>query len=84
MSEINVGTVSDFFAHPMVAGVDLVHLLKIGDRIHFLGHTTDFEMDLASMQIEHNNVTQARAGESVGIKVPERVRRGDNVYVVEV
>ena len=84
MSEINVGTVSDFFAHPMVAGVDLVQVLKVGDRMHFLGHTTDFEMDLASMQIEHNNVTQARAGESVGIKVPERVRRGDNVYVVEV
>ena len=82
MPEIEVGKVSDYFAHPMVAGVDLTRNLKTGSRIHILGHTTDVEMDLASMQIEHNNVAEAKAGDAVGIKVPDRVRPGDTVYVV--
>ena len=82
MPEIEVGKVSDYFAHPMVAGVDLTGELKTGARIHILGHTTDVEMDLGSMQIDHQNVPAAEAGQSVGIKVPERVRPGDTVYRV--
>ncbi len=82
MPEIEVGSITDYFAHLMVAGVTLTRPLKIGDRLHILGHTTDVEIELTSMQIEHNNVTQAKAGDSVGIKVPERVRHGDRVYVI--
>ncbi len=82
MPEELVGTVTDFFAHPVVAGIELAGTLKIGDRIHIKGHTTDLELVVNSMQIDRVDVSQAKAGDSVGIKVSERVRRGDNVYIV--
>jgi translation elongation factor EF-1alpha len=82
MAEKKVGKVSDFFAHPVVAGIDMTGSLKVGDKIHIKGHTTDIEMDVASMLIENKNVTKAKKGDSVGIKVPERVRPGDIVYKV--
>jgi selenocysteine-specific translation elongation factor len=82
MKEKAVGKVSDFFAHVVVAGIDMTGTLKVGDKIHIKGHTTDIEMDLTSMQIENKDVKQAKKGKSVGIKVPERVRPGDIVYKV--
>jgi selenocysteine-specific translation elongation factor len=82
MTEIEVGTVSDFFAHVVVAGINMTGSLKVGDKIHIKGHTTDIEMDITSMQIDNKNVAEAKKGQSVGIKVPERVRPGDVVYKV--
>ncbi len=82
MPEEVVGTVSDFFAHPVVAGIELTGTLKVGDTIHIKGHTTDLELTVDSMQINNVDVTQVKAGDSVGIKVSERVRRGDTVYKV--
>jgi selenocysteine-specific translation elongation factor len=82
MAEKEVGKVSDFFAHVVVAGIDMTGTLKVGDKIHIKGHTTDIEMDVTSMQIENKNVTEAKKGKSVGIKAPERVRPGDIVYRV--
>ncbi len=82
MPEDMVGTVSDFFAHPVVAGIELTGSLKVGDRVHIKGHTTDLEFTLGSLQIDNANVDEAKAGDSVGIKVSDRVRRGDHVYKV--
>ena len=82
MPEELVGQVSDFFAHPVVAGVELTGKLKVGDKIHIVGHTTDMELTLESMQIHNANVSEAKAGDSVGIEVSDRVRRGDKVYKV--
>lgn len=82
MPETLIGKVSDFFARPVVAGVDLIETLKVGDKIHIKGHSTDLEMMVASMQIDNANVTQAKTGDSVGIKVTDRVRKGDSVYLV--
>ena len=82
MPEEIVGTVSDFFSHPVVAGVDMTGALKQGDKVHITGHTTDLEFVVESMQIDNANVTEARPGDSLGIKVPDRVRRGDVVYKV--
>jgi putative protease len=82
MTEKEVGIISDFFAHVVVAGITLSGGLKVGDKIHIKGHTTDIEMDITSMQIDNKNVTEAKKGQSVGIKVPDRVRQGDIVYKV--
>ena len=79
MPETEIGKVSDFFARPVVAAIDLTGGLKVGDRIHIKGHTTDVEMTVASMQIDNKDVAEAKNGQSVGIKVPDRVRKGDNV-----
>jgi len=82
MPEEVIGKVSDFFARPVVAGIELSGMLKLGDKIHIKGHTTDMELTIDSMQINNVNVNEAKAGDSVGIKVSERVRRGDTVYKV--
>lgn len=82
MPEKEIGKVSDFFARPVVAGVEMSGSLKLGDKIHIKGHTTDMEFIVDSMQINNADVTEVKAGDSVGIKVNERVRRGDTVYKV--
>ena len=82
MLEEVIGKVSDFFARPVVAGIELTAPLKLGDKIHIKGHTTDIEFTADSMQINNVDVNEAKAGDSVGIKVSERVRRGDIVYKV--
>lgn len=79
MPEKVIGKVSDFFARPVVAGIELTGKLKVGDKIHIQGHTTDMEFTVQSMQIDNVNVNEAKAGDSVGIKVSDRVRRGDTV-----
>ena len=82
MPEEEVGKVADFFAHPVVAGIELTAGLKVGDKIHIKGHTTDLEMTVGSMQIDNASVDAAKAGDSIGVKVSERVRSGDTVYKV--
>ncbi|MBM3149879.1 MAG: translation elongation factor-like protein, partial [Chloroflexi bacterium] len=69
-------------AKPVVAGIDLTGTLQVGDKIHIKGHTTDVELTVESMQIHNANVTEAKAGDAVGIKVTDRVRPGDHVYKV--
>lgn len=82
MPEVVVGKVTDFFAKPVVAGVELSGTLKLGDRIHVKGATTDMELAVESMQIERADITEGKSGDLVGIKVPDRVRPGDTVYKV--
>ena len=82
MPEEVVGKVSDFFARPVVAGIELIGTLKVGDTVQIKGHTTDLELVINSMQINNVNVAEAKPGDSVGIKVPDRVRRGDTVYKI--
>ena len=82
MPEIEVGKVTDFFAKPVVAGIELKGILKAGDKIHIKGSTTDMEFTIESMQIDRVDIAEGKAGDIIGIKVPDRVRQGDNVYKV--
>jgi len=82
MPEKIIGTVSDFFARPVVAAIELTAALAVGDKIHFKGHTTDLELIVDSMQIDNVDVKEAKAGDSIGVKVSERVRKRDTVYKV--
>jgi len=77
-----VGKVAHFFSKISVAVVDLTATLSIGDRIRIQGPTTDFEQTVDSMQIEHENVATAQKGQSIGLKVKERVREKDTVYKI--
>ncbi len=82
MAEQIIGKVVDFFARPVVAGLELSDVLKVGDKIRIKGHTTDLQMTVNSMQIHNAQVTSAKPGDSVGIKVPDRVRAGDLIYKI--
>lgn len=82
MTEDIIGKVSDFFARPVVAGIELTAPLRVGDKIRIKGHTTNLEMVISSMQIKNVDVTEAKAGDSIGVKVSDRVRIGDTVYKI--
>ncbi|OPY77177.1 MAG: Elongation factor Tu domain 2 [Syntrophorhabdus sp. PtaU1.Bin058] len=84
MEEIAIGKVERFFSKIGVAAIKITSgELKVGDTIKFKGHSTDFEQTIESMQVEHKNVEKVVAGEDVGIKVKEKVRDHDMVYLVK-
>jgi putative protease len=83
MEEVKIGFISNYFSKISVAAVEITDgTVSVGDTLHFLGHTTDFESTVHSMQIEHKPVTEAKKGDSVGIKVSEKVREKDKVYKI--
>ncbi len=82
MAEELVGTITHYFPKPEVGVVQLQADIKIGDVLHFRGHTTDFQQEIKSMQVEHGAVDSAGAGTEVAIKLKERVRSGDEVHLV--
>ena len=83
MEEEKIGFVSNYFSRISVAAVEITDgSVSVGDTLHFLGHTTDFESTVHSMQIEHKSVTEAKKGDSVGVKLPEKAREGDKVYKI--
>jgi len=77
---IEVGHVSHFFTKISVAVVEVSGTLAVGDTILVKGPTTDFEQVVGSMQIEHQNIEKAEAGQSVGLRVEQKVREGDILY----
>jgi len=83
MPEQKVGEVMKFFAKPGVAAIKMTDgTLKIGDRIKIKGHTTDFEDQVQSMQIENKDIEKAEVGQLIGVKVKDRVREKDIVYKI--
>jgi putative protease len=80
--EEEIGQVTDYFAKISVAGIDLTGKLRVGETIHIRGHTTDLELVVESLQVEHDQVEEAGAGDKIGIKVGDRCRNGDHVYRV--
>lgn len=83
MEEKEIGKVSDYFAKIGVVALEITgDSLSVGDTIHIKGHTTDFTQEIESIEIEHEDVKTANRGDSIGIKVKDRVRRHDVVYKV--
>lgn len=77
-----VGNVTHYFARIGVAVVELSGTVLVGDRILVKGMTTNIEQVIDSMQIEHSSVKKAEAGQSIGLKVADRVREGDTIYKI--
>lgn len=83
MPEKLVGRVTHYYSNIEVAVVEVTGRLKKGDTIHIKGATTDFEQTVGSMQIEHEPIEVAQAGQLIGLKVAGKVRGNDDVYLVE-
>ncbi len=82
MAEKEIGVISHYYNHQEVGLIDLTAPLKVGDTIHVKGAHDDFTQTVESMQLEHKDVKAAKAGDSVGIKVPQKVHEHDKVYKV--
>lgn len=81
MKEKEIGYVSNYYNRISVAAVEMTAgTLSVNEIIHIKGYTTDLEMKVDSMQIEHESVIEVKQGDSIGLKVPERVKRKDKVY----
>lgn len=80
--EKEIGKVLHFFGKASAAAIKLSGDLKVGDTIHIKGHTSDFTQTIESMMIGQNPVTEAKAGDDIGIKVKEHVREHDVVFKI--
>jgi len=77
-----IGKVSHYFSNILVAVIELSDNLKVGDTIRIVGGDVDFNQVVESMEIEHEKVDKAKAGDSIGLKVSEKVHEGYKVYKV--
>ena len=81
MKEKEIGYVSNYYSRISVAAVEVTAgTVSVNEILHIKGHTTDLEIKVDSMQIDNESVTEVKYGDSIGLKVPERVRRKDKVY----
>jgi putative protease len=83
MAEAEIGRITHYFSKIGVAAIEITQdALRLGDTIHVKGHTSDFVVKVDAMQIDGKSVDEAKAGESIGIRVPEHAREHDLVYKV--
>lgn len=75
-----IGKIVHYYGNISVGIIELSDDLKSGDTIHVKGEKTDFQQEVQSMQFDHQDVTEARAGSQVGVKLKEKVREGDSVF----
>ena len=81
MKEQEIGYISKYFGQISVAAIEITAgKLSVGDTIHIKGHTTDMNVEVGSIQIEHDAVDSAKKGDSIGLKVTGKTRRKDKVF----
>ena len=82
MSGAQIGHVTHYFDHISVAVLALTEAIRVGDTVHFLGHSTDFKQEITSLQIEHKPVNEAKPGDDVAMKATQRVHPHDKVFKI--
>jgi len=75
-----IGKITHYFSKIGVAVIELSDTLKVGDQIRIVGGATDFTQTVESMEIEHKKVEEAGPGDSIGLKVSQKIREGYKVY----
>ena len=78
-----VGEITHWFGKIKVAIIKASTPIKVGDKLQYKGHTTDFKEVVKEMQLEHESVESVKKGQEVGVKVKENVREGDEVFLAE-
>jgi len=78
-----VGKITHYFDKIGVAVVEVLAPIKVGDQIKISGHGNEFNQEVTSMQIEHQQIQEAQRGQTVGMKIDQPVKEGDEVYKVE-
>ncbi len=77
-----IGRVTHYFSNIGVAVIELSDKLKVGETIRIIGGETDFNQTVDSIEIEHQKIKEAKKGDSVGLKISQKVHEGYRVYKV--
>jgi putative protease len=77
-----IGKISHFYPKISVAVIDLEDTIRVGDKISIERESGSFEQTVDSIQIEHENISEAKRGQSIGLRVNERTREGAKVFKV--
>lgn len=80
VAQTKIGSITHYYDRIGVAVMEVLAPIKVGDRIKIKGHEREFEQEIASMQIEHENIKKAKKGDNVGLKIEQPVKKGDEVY----
>lgn len=83
MADKKIGTITHFFDKISVGIIKLDGKLKVGEKVRIQGVTTNFEQEISEIQLEHASIPEGKKGQEVGVKVNEKVREGDTVYILE-
>jgi len=83
MAETKVGKIIHYYDKIGVAVVELSASLKIGDKVKLTG-STEFEMTVSSMQVEHEQIEAAKKGQSIGMKVDQPVKEGMEIFKIDI
>ncbi|MGC8586643.1 MAG: hypothetical protein ACP5K5_03840 [Candidatus Micrarchaeia archaeon] len=77
-----IGTVEKYFSKLGVAAIKLDADISLGDIIEIGSKDEAIRQRITSMQIDRNDVSSARKGDSVGILVRCPVKEGEKVYKI--
>ena len=80
VAEPKVGNITHYYDKIGVAVVDILGTIKVGDKIKISGHENEFEQTVESMQVEHENVEKAKKGQTIGLKIDQPVKKGDEIF----
>ena len=81
MADTKIGNITHYYDKIGVAVVDIIAPMKVGDKIKITG-STEFEQEVGSMQIEHENIDKAKKGDQIGMKLDQPVKDKDEVFKV--
>jgi putative protease len=83
MADKLIGKITHYYGKIGVAIVELSGVLKAGDQIKIKDHEAGFEQAVGSMQVDYKNVDTAKKGDVIGLKVDQKVKEGDGVYLIQ-
>jgi hypothetical protein len=78
-----IGVITRYFHKIGVAAIMLEDTLNVGSKISIEGATTALDMTVLSMQVDRKDIQFGSKGQEIAIKVPDRVREKDIIYLVE-
>lgn len=82
MADFKVGRVTHYYDKISVAVIDVLGTIAVGDKVKIKGRDQGFEQTLESMQVEHESVKTAKKGETIGLKVDQPVKKGDEIFKI--
>ncbi|OGV89671.1 hypothetical protein A2Z41_01020 [Microgenomates group bacterium RBG_19FT_COMBO_39_10] len=82
MANTKLGTITHYYDKIGVGVVDVLAPIKVGDKVKITG-SNEFEQEITSMQIEHENIDTAKKGDQVGLKIDQSVKEGDELYKIK-